>query len=208
MKKKKSRFSRKKPNFEHTFKYSLANCLCSSNISFDRSLFGSGGAGLKCGSSIKCTEAKSSSSSTIPASPLALAFCCCCSSLLASEFSLVDTFDWFLVKFVVLIVLSMLLVVSVCVLLEVDAIALDLDSVVDSLSFVWLLAVNKNHKKRFKITFDLTKNLQKKVSSKNAIKIRTINNPTVSDSVLIWNHCCNWSVTHSFAVVPFSFFYY
>lgn len=132
-----------------TFKYSLANCLCSSNTCLDRSLFRSGGAGLKFGSSIKCTDAKSSSSSSSAA-----VFCGCCGALLlASESSLVDvvTFDVVLVKFVVFIVFSILLVVSVCVLLEVDAIALDFVSVVDSLSLLWLLATNEQREKEFQL---------------------------------------------------------
>lgn len=133
---------------EYTFKYSLANCLCSSNTCLDRSLFRSGGAGLKFGSSIKCTDAKSSSSSSSAA-----VFCGCCGALLlASESSLVDvTFDVVLVKFVVFIVFSILLVVSVCVLLEVDAIALDFVSVVDSLSLLWLLAANEQREKEFQL---------------------------------------------------------
>lgn len=114
-----------------TFKYSLASCLCSSNICFDSSLFGSGGAGLKCGSSIRCTESKLSSS--IPASTPVFIW-----SLLPSKFSL-DGFVEFLnvVGFAVLSTLP----IRVRALPEDDAMALDLASVVVTLSLFWLLAV-------------------------------------------------------------------
>lgn len=118
---------------KNTFKYSLASCLCSSNICWDSSLFGSGGAGRKCGSSIKCTESKSSSS----APPLAPD---CFWSPLASNLG--GFCEFLKVEFDVLTTLPS----KVRELPEVEAIALDLESVVDSLSLVWLLAAIKKSK--------------------------------------------------------------
>lgn len=42
-----------------TLKYSLANSLCSLKIFWDTELFGSGVAGLRCGSKNKCIESRS-----------------------------------------------------------------------------------------------------------------------------------------------------
>lgn len=47
-----------------TLRYSLARSLCSSNISLDSLLLGSGGTGLRCGSSIRCIESYEFSSSS------------------------------------------------------------------------------------------------------------------------------------------------
>lgn len=119
---------------KRTFRYSLASCLCSSNICFDTSLLGSGGGGRRCGSSIKCTEARSSSSILLSAPAL-------CWSDTPSKSS-VGIFGAFL-KFGWFIELS-IFPVRFRVLLEDDAIAFDMDSVADSLSLLWLLAVNRN----------------------------------------------------------------
>lgn len=121
-----------------TFKYSLASCLCSSNICLDRSLFGSGGGGLKCGSSIRWTDAKSSSSTPAFVSGF---FC----SLVPSKFSLggfVGALN--VVGFAVLSTLP----IRVRVLFEDDAMALDLASVVVNLSLFWLLAIIWTIKKK------------------------------------------------------------
>lgn len=45
--------------FGQTFRYSLANSLCSLKIFCDTELFGSGVVGRKCGSSNKCIESRS-----------------------------------------------------------------------------------------------------------------------------------------------------
>lgn len=116
-----------------TFKYSLASCLCSSKICLERSLFGSGGAGLKWGSSIKCTDAKSSSSI-----PPFVSDCIC--SVLPSKPSFDDLLAFLYVAwFVELITFP----IRVRALFEDDAIALDLASAADNLSLVWPLAANK-----------------------------------------------------------------
>lgn len=117
-----------------TFKYSLASCLCSSNICLDKSLLISGGAGLKLGSSIKCTESKSSWStllSNFTSSPPS-----------ESPFA---AFECLNVEFVVLRTLP----IEVRALLEADATILDLDSLLNSLSLPWLLA--KIWRKKIKI---------------------------------------------------------
>lgn len=166
-----------------TLKYSLASCLCSSKICFDNSLLASGWAGLKCGSSIKCTEAKSSSST--------LLFACVSCLLLASKFSLVILGEF--LKVVELIELS-ILPVTLRGLLVDAVIAFDLDSGDDSLSLFWLLAVNTKEKPHYLI---FTSKFGVFFSIKVVEKIRTINNPTISQMVLIWNHRSNRPVTHS-----------
>lgn len=117
-----------------TFKYSLASCLCSSNICLDKSLLISGGAGLKLGSSIKCTESKSSWSTLLSNF----------TSSLPSKSSFA-AFKCLNVEFVVLRTLP----IEVRALLEVDATVFDLDSLLNSLSLLWLLA--KIWRKKIKI---------------------------------------------------------
>lgn len=117
-----------------TFKYSLASSLCSSNICFERSLFGSGGAGRKCGSSIKWTDAKSSSST--PPLVLGIFWSFLPSNASFDGFGEVLIAVWFVVDWPI----------RVRALLEVDAIALVLDSVTDIRSLLWLLAVKKTER--------------------------------------------------------------